>query len=239
MLGRNLLPGPARLLLRFWSSLRVSILLSREGGSDDRKRNPLYKWWATGSQLFLVTFPASMCLSHSWYFMRNDDIQDWQAFCSGDNTAMERLYARHSPALYSFCLYQSGDRIASDDIVQESFLKLITQRAANTIIRSVRNWLLVTARNLMLNGLRGSPCQSLDHIPDRYLAVDNDHDTMLTIRRILSNLTADEREILLLREHQGYSIREIAEILCLSEENVRVRLFRIRKRIQNDERKLR
>ena len=172
------------------------------------------------------------------YNMTGDDIKHWQAFCNGDNSAMERLYAGHSRDLYSFCLYQCGDHMASEDFVQEAYLKLIAQRSANSITRSVRSWLFVTARNLMLNRSRSSRHLSLDHLPENYLVIESNPDARISVLRILASLTADERELLLLREHQGFSIREIAEILGLSDENVRVRLFRIRKRIQYNERKL-
>jgi len=169
--------------------------------------------------------------------METIDLQDWQAFCNGDNSAMERLYVRHSPALFSFCLYLCGDRTESEEIVQDSFMSLMAQRNGNKISRSVRSWLFVTARNLVYNMSRRISHQSLDSRSEDHVAINSHPDIRLTISRILSNLSCDERELLLLREHQGFSVSEIAEMLNLSKENVRIRLYRIRKRIQEKERK--
>ena len=166
------------------------------------------------------------------------DLQDWQAFCHGDNSAMERLYDRHSPALFSFCLYLCGDRTKSEDIVQDSFMSLIAQRESKKISRSVRSWLFVTARNLVYNLSRRISHQSLDSLSEDHLATNSNPDTSLIIDRIFSSLPPDERELLLLREHQGFSVSDIAEMLDISKENVRIRLYRIRKRIQEKERTL-
>ena len=166
------------------------------------------------------------------------DLQDWQAFCQGDNSAMERLYDRHSPALFSFCLYLCGDRTKSEDIVQDSFMSLMAQRDGNKISRSVRSWLFVTARNLVYNLSRRKLHQSLDSLSEDCLAMNSNPDTSLIIDRIFSSLPLDERELLLLREHQGFSVSDIAEMLDISKENVRIRLYRIRKRIQEKERTL-
>jgi RNA polymerase sigma-70 factor, ECF subfamily len=168
--------------------------------------------------------------------METDDLRDWQAFCNGDNAAMERLFVRLSPALFSYCLYLCGNRASSEEIVQESYLRLLAQRSNGKITSSVRSWLFVTARNLLLNLSRGHPHQSLDDLPENYLVNDRNPDANLQVSRILSRLTPEDRELLLLREHQGFSINEIAKMLNLSAENIRVRLYRLRKRIQEDER---
>ncbi len=164
------------------------------------------------------------------------DLQDWQAFCHGDNSGMDRLYDRHSPALLSFCLYLCGDRTKSEDIVQDSFMSLMAQREGSKITRSIRSWLFVTARNLVYNLSRRISHQSLDSLSEYHLATNSNPDISLIIDRIISSLPPDDRELLLLREHQGFSISEIAEMLSLSKENVRIRLYRIRKRIQEEER---
>lgn len=166
------------------------------------------------------------------------DLQDWQAFCQGDDSAMERLYHRHSPALFSFCLYLCGDRTKSEDIVQDSFMSLMAQREGNKISRSVRSWLFATARNLVYNLSRRISHQSLDSLSEDHLATNINPDINLIIDRIISSLPPDERELLLLREHQGFSVSDIAQMLNLSKENVRIRLYRIRKRIQEKERTL-
>ncbi len=168
--------------------------------------------------------------------MESTDLQDWQAFCDGDNAAMERIFTRLNPRLFSFCLYQSGNRATSEEVVQESFLRLLAQRKNGTITRSVRSWLFITARNLLLNLSRENPHRSIEEIPEVYLVEKSKPDLSLRISGILSRLAAEDRELLLLREHQGFSISELATMLDQSPENIRVRLYRIRKSIHENER---
>jgi len=167
--------------------------------------------------------------------MENNDRTDWSAFRRGDRSGMQRLYDRHSSAVMSFCLALCGDRNESEDTVQESFLRLMREARSHRTVNSIRGWLIVTARNLILNRRRRASCRSLDQLPENYLCAPNNPEFGTTLSRVLAGLTVAERELLLLREQQGFAVAEIAGMLGLSEENVRVRLFRIRKKIKDKE----
>ncbi|MEK7774278.1 MAG: RNA polymerase sigma factor [Candidatus Zixiibacteriota bacterium] len=167
----------------------------------------------------------------------NSDPQDWQAFCQGDNSAMVRLYTRHSPAIFSYCLYLSGNRTQSEDIVQEAFLKLMATGQNGRAVQSVRAWLIVTARNMVLNHATRNREVAIEGLSDAVFASQSDTELAMTVKRLLEGLNMDDRELFLLREHQGFSIREISQMLALSEENVRVRLFRIRKQMREQVRR--
>ena len=70
--------------------------------------------------------------------------------------------------------------------------------------------------------------------PDGYADVTSamSIETKLFIENVLDRLDVDQRELILLREQQRFTIREIADMLCVSEGSVRVRLYRIRKKMQ-------
>lgn len=66
-----------------------------------------------------------------------------------------------------------------------------------------------------------------------------DYDAILTIREALSKLSPEENELIFLKEYEGWSYKEIAELTKQTIENVKIKLFRTRKKIRdfiNDER---
>lgn len=158
------------------------------------------------------------------------DREDWAGFANGDRSGIARIYSRHKDSLYTFCLYVTGDRQLSEDVVQETFLTLMNHRDSLEVRSSLKGWLFICARNLTYNLLkRRSQNPDVYEIADPTLSIE----TQLFIENVLSRLSVDERELVLLREHQQFSVRELSEMLGLSEEAVRVRLYRIRKKMQS------
>ncbi len=158
------------------------------------------------------------------------DREDWAGFANGDRGGIARIYNRHKDTLYTFCLYVTGDRQLSEDVVQETFLALMKNRHTLKVESSLKGWLFICARNLTYNLLKRRP-EPPYHASNENSAASVE--TQLFIENVLSRLTVDERELILLREHQQFSIRELSEMLDLSEEAVRVRLYRIRKKMQS------
>jgi RNA polymerase sigma-70 factor (ECF subfamily) len=158
------------------------------------------------------------------------DREDWAGFANGDRGGIARIYNRHKDTLYTFCLYVTGDRQLSEDVVQETFLTLMKNRHTLDVKSSLKGWLFICARNLTYNLLKRRP-EPPYHASNEKSAASVE--TQLFIENVLSRLTIDERELILLREHQQFSVRELSEMLDLSEEAVRVRLYRIRKKMQS------
>ncbi len=141
---------------------------------------------------------------------------------------MEQAYKQYKDSIFQFSLYLTGDKQLSEDIVHEVFLKFAIQKKQKQEILSVKDWLFICSRNLIYNYLKKKPIQ--------YIPIDQSDsvtvEQKIFIRQILGKLEPAERELILLREQQGYPVKEIAAMLKLSEEAVRVRLFRIRKKMQ-------
>jgi len=163
--------------------------------------------------------------------MDNLDREDWRRFCKGDVTAMERIYNRHKDRMYTYCLYVTGNRQVSEDVVQETFVRLMRQKAGLNIETTLKNWLFICARNLTFNHLKK---QSRDVSPVSIVnpVTEMDMETRLFIRNVLGRLKPEERELILLREQQRFSVEELSALLEISEEAVRVRLYRVRKKMQ-------
>lgn len=164
--------------------------------------------------------------------MRFSDQEDWRSFRRGDTSGIERIYRRHKDSMYTYCHYVSGNAQLSQDVVQEAFLRLIRQKESLQVRTELKNWLFVCVRNLLLNELKQSKRHVTSQSEYTPLQTESNMETKLFIENVLGQLEPEERELMILREQQGFSIREIAGMLDISEEATRVRLFRVRKKMQ-------
>jgi len=140
-----------------------------------------------------------------------------------------RAYRSHKDQLYNFCLYLTGDRQMSEDIVHDTFVNLINNRHELPTIDSMKNWLFICVRNLAYNRLKQR--RAVDYRPLGDIGVESTVEQRLFIDSVLNQLDTAERELILLREQQGLAIGEIAAIMDISAEAVRVRLHRVRKKM--------
>jgi RNA polymerase sigma-70 factor, ECF subfamily len=156
-----------------------------------------------------------------------------RAFGDGDERAYARLYDRHRRPLFLFGARMLGDGEAARDLVQDVFLALLERRGELRDVRSARAWLFTVARNRCLTRLRQRRTRNrLDEVvageaADAPGPPDSDEDAVF-VRRALAELPDEQREILVLREYQEFSYREIAVIAQTTESAVKSRLFRAR-----------
>ncbi|HMC51841.1 MAG TPA: sigma-70 family RNA polymerase sigma factor [Acidimicrobiales bacterium] len=78
-----------------------------------------------------------------------------RAFASGDGSAGERLYDRYASRIYGLGLVMLGNEAAAEDLVQDSFVKLLRSAERFDPARgSLDTWVLLVARSLALDALR-------------------------------------------------------------------------------------
>jgi len=145
-------------------------------------------------------------------------------------------------------LYRLAHRITlnpedAEDVVQETMMKVWNRREQWEQIESMEAFCLTICRNLALDKthkMSGSE-QSLDadehDAPDRSYASNPEEQTILQdriglIRRLIDSLPEKQRSVMQLRDIEGKSYKEIAAILALSEEQVKVNIFRARQAIK-------
>lgn len=98
----------------------------------------------------------------------------------------------------------------------------------------VKSWLFTVAHNAMLNFLKKDKrTDSLENHPLREPSYEEKRfELQELIDKALATLPAVQRSLILLRDLEGYSYQDIAEMLDLSETQVKVYLFRARSRIK-------
>ncbi|MDR1131435.1 MAG: sigma-70 family RNA polymerase sigma factor [Oscillospiraceae bacterium] len=167
---------------------------------------------------------------------------------NGDSAAFERLVLENQAKVYNLALRMVGNEDDAFDMSQEAFIK--TYNAISNFRGDSRFsvWLYRLTTNVCLDFLRAEgrrPHSSLTYagedeeeqeleIPDERFSPE----TLLekkalreTVAQGLMRLPEDYRAILLLREIDGLSYDEIAEVLSLESGTVKSRIFRARKRL--------
>jgi RNA polymerase sigma factor (sigma-70 family) len=141
-------------------------------------------------------------------------------------------------------LYRFAKRILDDteeakDIVQEVFIRLWKKRDNLKKYKSIEALAMVSTRNLCLDKLKTKkhPAEDINTIKQEFEVDRNeeaiDQDEMLRkVHAGIKTLPELQRTVIQLRDIEGYDFSEIAEILDMNENAIRVNLSRARKRIR-------
>ncbi|MEO8505842.1 MAG: RNA polymerase sigma factor [Acidobacteriota bacterium] len=155
-----------------------------------------------------------------------------------DDDAFRAFHQQTSSGLWAYLVGACRDRALADDVLQESYLRLL--RATHFVPESEehrRRYLYRIASNLLHDHAR-SPRRREDSIEDLELAAPpsssgGDSSGLKTdLARAFANLGARDRQLLWLAHVEGYSHEEIAVTAGVKPKSVRVLLFRARQKLQ-------
>jgi RNA polymerase sigma-70 factor, ECF subfamily len=162
------------------------------------------------------------------------------AYQDGDDRAFSILYDRYKRPLYVFALKMLNEADAASDLVQDVFLRVYERRQQLNRPESFRSWLFAIGRNQCLSHLRQRRGRvPLDEAPEEMITAEAPVDRIEAeeelelIRRALAALKVEYREVLVLREYQDLSYREIAEITETTESAVKSKIFKARRALHD------
>jgi RNA polymerase sigma factor (sigma-70 family) len=152
----------------------------------------------------------------------------------GDREAFGRLYQEVSKELYRMALYTLGNPQDAEDVVAETFLEAWKGIGGLREAGSFRPWIL---RILSIRCKRriGKYVQEKGNMDlEDYLeeGIPDASGPRAEVRDAMARLTPEEREIVILSVLQGYTLREIAEILGLPQGTVSSKLHRTLKKLR-------
>jgi RNA polymerase sigma-70 factor (ECF subfamily) len=141
------------------------------------------------------------------------------------------LYADN---LFRFALKMLNDKDLAQDVVQSSFEKLWLKK--DTINeQKAKSYLFTTAHHLIIDYFRKNKPSYTDN--DQIFQSQSyqpiAHDVKEILDKALEQLPEIQKTVILLRDYEGYSYKEIAEITALTEEQVKVYIFRGRKKLKS------
>lgn len=144
--------------------------------------------------------------------------------------------------LYRLALRITLSREEAEDVVQETMIKVWNNRERWNDIDSIEAYCLTICRNLALDALRKKENQheSIDEkmMQSPNFATHNLQDRIIQqervqiVRKLVDELPEKQRSCMQLRDFEGKSYKEIATILNISEEQVKVNIFRARQAIK-------
>jgi RNA polymerase sigma-70 factor (ECF subfamily) len=150
-----------------------------------------------------------------------------------DLTALVRAY---SGLLYRVALSVLRNTAEAEDVVQDTFVRVLQQGRRLSDVREMRPWLVRIAWNLAIDRKRRVPVEQMDDVfaagmVSREMAADEalaEAGRMRAVMDAIDRLPRKEREALLLSAMEELSTAEIGAVLGRSESSVRSLLFRAR-----------
>ena len=152
---------------------------------------------------------------------------------------MQVLYARHHVRVYRFVLRLVGNPTVAEDLISDVFLDVWRQAGKFEARSAASTWLLAIARFKALSAMRRKPEEELDEeaagavedpSDDPEVAVQK-KDKGEVLRKCLTALSAEHRQIIDLVYYHEKSVEEVAGIVGIPGATVKTRMFYARKKL--------
>jgi RNA polymerase sigma-70 factor (ECF subfamily) len=152
-------------------------------------------------------------------------------YVAGDETALATLINRHQSKIYGFIYSKISDRDLSDDIFQDTFIKVIKTLKSNSYNEEGKflPWVMRIAHNLIIDHFRRNKKMPMYRETEEFsiFSIMTDHslsaeNQMISeqvekdLKRLIEELPNDQKEVLVMRIYQDLSFKEISELTGVS-----------------------
>lgn len=144
--------------------------------------------------------------------------------------------------LHRFATRYLGNEVEAQDVVQDVMIKVWNRREDIEHLENLEAWCMTVTRNLSLDRLKSSKRKNTVQMPEGLDVTDGDRhtpyhnvasgDMMKNIDGLMNTLPEKQRQVMQLRDIEGFSYKEISDILVIDLNQVKVNLFRARKFIR-------
>jgi RNA polymerase sigma-70 factor, ECF subfamily len=175
---------------------------------------------------------------------RDVDAELVQRAKDGDDAAFDRIVSRHAERLYALALYLIGAPSDAEDVLQETLLGAYQGLHSFQSRASLKTWMsriLVrqVARHHRSAAVRKATQPLHLSTASKELlkgaateSATNDSEIRMDVLEVLQTLRLEFREVVVLREINGLSYEQIAEVLNIPQGTVESRLYRARQELQ-------
>jgi RNA polymerase sigma factor (sigma-70 family) len=164
---------------------------------------------------------------------KNASISLWSSFLDGNKKALSSLYHMYYPNLYSYGMRLIRNEELIKDSIQELFLYMWEHRASINPVHSVKSYLLLSLRRVVLVNIQRDKSRYLrnkqyvedlvddrKNIEDHLISMDDDNRRTNLIRNAYSSLSKRQREVVHMKYFEGFSTDEICDLLGLKRQSV-------------------
>ncbi len=155
-------------------------------------------------------------------------------------TQFEGIVNEHQREILNFHYRLCGNRFEAEDLAQETFIKAYKKLDTLEEPEKVKSWLYTIARNVTIDFFRKQKNKAipLDNVImenyARATAVDYradvmHHEVSSEIQKCLASLSSEDRMIVKLLYYEGFSYKEISDLLHINQNTLKSRLHRARK----------
>ena len=152
-------------------------------------------------------------------------------YVAGDETALATLINRHQSKIYGFIFSKISDRDLTDDIFQDTFIKVIKTLNSNSYNEEGKflTWVMRIAHNLIIDHFRKNKKMPMFReteefsifsiMTDQSLTVENrmiSDQVEKDLKKLIEELPQDQKEVLVMRIYQDLSFKEISELTGVS-----------------------
>jgi len=165
----------------------------------------------------------------------NNSISDYeliQRFIKGEQSCFEQIIHRHKNKVFAYISLYIRDQALAEDLFQDTFMKVIQSVKTGKYQDNGKfiSWVMRIAHNLIIDHFRrikqmntiSNDDYESDLFNSKKLAESTIEDDMIRrqiqkdVRKMISHLPEDQREVVILRHYAGLSFKEIAEITDVS-----------------------
>ena len=158
--------------------------------------------------------------------------------------SLEAFKERVLPAkdkLYRFAFKLVQNQDDAMDIVQDVLLKVWDDRDRMSEVSNMEAWCMRMVRNLSYDRLKSSYSRKTDGMPETFDVIEKSstpdtktelNDAMTRIHAFIEELPEKQKQVIHLRDVEGFSYKEIGDILEIDVNQVKVSLFRARKAVR-------
>ncbi|MDR2888034.1 MAG: RNA polymerase sigma factor [Bacteroidales bacterium] len=134
---------------------------------------------------------------------------------------------KYADAVYRFVVGNINDRERANDIVQDAYEKL-WRNVVEIEFAVAKPWLFSTAYNVMIDILRKEKrAVRMEEEHERDMIYYQQYSDLNEIlHRALDRLPEQQKSVIMLRDYEGYSYKEIGEITGMSEAQVKISIYR-------------
>lgn len=149
-----------------------------------------------------------------------------------DGNEFKRFYDSHAKSLWAYIRRFCNDEDLANDVVQESFVRMLSREIPPLSNQQLKTYLYQTATRIVLDHWRANRKMTELHVHDK---TEQNFESRIVQKMDLENafsqLPTHQRSLLWLAYAENYSHVEIAEILNIQSKSVKVLLFRAKNRL--------